>query len=328
MITQAKALARMEEETRKEMRRLEDAYNTELEKLWQRTLKAISDCIMRNYRQDFGREKWDITSAHAKGTLGRIQSETAFLVGQFKEQARQLVARGLGHIHEEERLRALWMIDQTTPNSFTPKTPFSPAREADNPRDSKAGWSDALSTWMDTFYTNLNTNLRMEALHEGSIHDAADEAASTKVDNYDPSYKLRSMFATAAIRTQADARRDVFDSNEEVMEVEIWQTMEDGVVCPICEDYDGKPLSEVNDTIPAHYNCRCYTRFVPVAFSKMLQSGDPVEKEIALRMDDAGLVNDALAVVSEKTGNLIGRAIVSFEDWKSERGYNISGQGE
>lgn len=327
MITQAKALGRMEDETRREMRRMEDSYNSALADLWKRTLKNISDCILRNYQKDFGRERWDIAAAHGKGTLARIQAETAFLVGQFKEQARALISKGLSHIHEEERLRALWMIDQTTPDSFTPKTPFAPAREADNPRDAKASWDAALSTWMETFHTNLNTNLRMEALHEGNINDAAEEAESTRVDNYDPAYKLKSMFATSAIRTQADARRSVFDNNEEVMEVEIWQTMEDGIVCPICEEYDGKPLSEINDSIPAHYNCRCYSRFVPVPYSKMLSSGDPLEKEMALRMDDAGLINDALAVVSDKTGNLIGRAIVSFDEWKAAKGYNISGQG-
>lgn len=328
MITQAKALARMEEETRTEMRRLEDAYNSELAARWQRTLKNISACIMRNYRQDFGREKWDLTAAHAKGTLGRIQTETAFLVGQFKQEAAAFISKSLGHIHQEERLRALWMIDQTTPGSFTPKATFAPAREADNPRDAKATWADALSTWMETYHTNLNTNLRMEALHEGDLASAADEAETTRVDNFDPAYKLKSMFATSAIRTQADARRAIFDSNEDVMEVEIWQTMEDGIVCPVCEEYDGKPLSEVNDSIPAHYNCRCYSRFVPVAYSQMLSSGDPAEKEMALRMDDAGLIDDALPVISEKTGELIGRAIVRFEDWKAERGYNISGQGE
>ena len=324
MITQRKALARMEEETRSEMRRLEDSYNDKLSKLWKRTLKNVRVRILDNYRQDFGRDTWDIIGAHRHGTLRRISADASAVLTTFKIEATLLIQSGLQHIREEERLRALWMIDQTTPESFSPRAPFR-SRESDNPRDAKATWEQAFSTWMDTYYANLNNNLRMEALHEGDINDAAQEADSTKIDNYDPAYKFRSMFASEAIRTEADARRDVFDENDDAVEVEVWVTMEDGIVCPICEEYDGKPLSEIDDTIPAHYNCRCYTRFVPKSYSDMLQSGDPAEKEMALRMDDAGLVPDSLPIVSPKTGRLIGRAIVSFEDWKSSRGYNIAG---
>lgn len=324
MITQPKALARMEEETRKDMRRLEDSYNQALRDLWDDTLKKISASISHNYRRDFAGEKWDMVSANAKGTLGRIRTETAFIVSDFKKKAEALIASGLDRIKEEERLRALWMIDQTTPGSFTPKPGFT-AREADTPRDKKATWAQTLDAWMNAYHSNLSTNLNLEALNEGSADDAASEPESTRINNYDPIYKLQSMFSTTAIKAEADARRSVFDSNQEVLKMEIWQTMEDGRVCNICDSYDGRPVEELGEIPPAHFNCRCYTRFVPAEYSNMLRSGDQAEREMALRMDDAGLVPDALPIRSEKTGNIIGRAIVSFDDWKSSRGYNVGG---
>ncbi|MFA5937354.1 MAG: phage minor head protein [Candidatus Paceibacterota bacterium] len=314
----------MEEETRRRQRALEDVYSGQVVSIWGHTLKEMRASITEIYRQDFGKETWDITSAYSKGTLARIGGEVGGTLAAFKVLATKRIMVALSHIREEERLRALWMIDQATPGSYMPKVPYR-TREADTPRDAKATWQQTLDTWTDTYHTQLVNNLRMEALHEGDIHDAADEPASTRIDNFDPEYKLRSMFAGESIKAEADARRAIYDENDEVLEEEIWVTMEDSVVCPICAEYDGKPLSEVQEDIPAHYNCRCYTRFVPRAWADMLRSGDPDDREMALKMDDAGLVPDSMAIRSEKTGAIIGRAIVTFEEWKSSRGMNIMG---
>lgn len=326
MITQRKALARMEQDTRTFMRRIENIYRDKLAGMWQSTVKEIQAHIVTAYRQDFGKNTWDLVGAHSHGTLDRIDRQAADILNNFKAEATSFIKVSLNHIHEQERLRALWMIDETTPSSFRPAAPFRQTREAaDNPRKAKASWEQAFSLWIDTYQNQLNTNLRMESLHEGDIHDAADEAEATRVDGHDPEYKFTTMFSSEAIREEADARRAIYDENEDVLEEEIWVTMEDRVVCPICADYDGKPLSEVQDDIPAHYNCRCYTRFVPKAWAKMLRSGDPDEREVAMKMEDAGLIPDSLAIRSPRTGDLIGRAIVSFEDWKTDRGMNIAG---
>jgi len=325
MITQRKALARMEQETRVSLRRLEDSYNDKLAKMWQATVRDIRGTIVDAYRQDFGKESWDLVSANMRGTLPRIAERSGQALSAFKAAAYIHVRMALEHIHDQERLRALWMIDQTTPQSLLPKAPPRRFREAGNPRDAKASWATALSAWVDTYQAQLANNLRMEALHEGDIHDAADEPESTRVDGYDPDYKFRSMFAGEAIKEEADARRDIFDSNDDMIEEEIWVTMEDGIVCPICEDYDQKPVDEVPDDIPAHYNCRCYTRFVPKAWADMMRSGDSAERDAAQAMDDAGMIADSMAIRSPKTGNIIAHAVVSFENWQAERGQNIAG---
>ena len=325
MITQRKALARMEQQTRIAQRRLEDGYNAMLLKLWKGTLADIRATVLDTYRQDFGRGTWDLVGAQTRGTLSRINDRSAERLLLFKAEATLLIERSLAHIHNQERLRALWMIDQTTPQSFLPKAPPRSVREADNPRDAKATWSVALNAWVDNYQSQLANNLRMEALHEGDAHDAADEPEATRVAGYDPAYKFSSMFAGESIREEADARRDIFDGNDDVVEEEIWVTMEDGIVCEICAGYDQKPLSEVEDDIPAHYNCRCYTRFVPKAWADMMRSGNSDERDAAQAMDDAGLVKDSMAIRSPKTGDIIARAVISFEDWQAERGQNIAG---
>jgi hypothetical protein len=325
MITQVKALTRMEVETRKEMRALEDAYNAQLGKMWAQTVAIIGEKVAATYRRDFGRGTWDIVGAQSKGTLHSMGSEARAALDLFKANATYLIKNAITHIKTEEKVRALWMIDQVTPDSVNPKSPAFGAREAAGPRDYQTAWEQVVSTWIETYHSQLLTNLKMEALHEGDIHDAAEEPSATHIDNYDPAYKLNSLFATEAVKAQADARREVFDENDDLIETEIWVTMEDGAVCPICEDYDGKPMEDVPDDIPAHHNCRCYSRFVPKAFAEMLRSGDPAEKEMALQMDDAGIVPDSMPIYSQKTGDLIGRAVVSFEDWKGSRGQNIAG---
>lgn len=318
MLTQRKALVRMENNTRTEMRRIEDSFNEELAQMWIQTIQQIRFHIHDSYRQDFGKETWDFVGAKSKGTLARISNANKQILHSFGTQATAFIKLALKHIREEERRRALWMIDQATPEHYVPVVPPVISREADNPRDAKSPWDQTFWVWLDTYHKNLDTNLQMEALHEGDIQDAADEAAATKIDNFDPAYKLRSMFASEAIRGEADARREVYDSNDDIVEEEIWMTLEDGRVCEICSDYDGKPLSEIDEDIPAHYNCRCYTRFVPKAWAAMLRSGNPEDRENALRMDDAGLLPDSMAIRSPKTGELIGRAIVTFEDWKNK----------
>ena len=309
------------------MRRLEDTCNKELLGMWSAAVSDIRASILDIYRQDFGKDTWDLVGAHSRGTLSRISAASADRLGAFKAQAGKHVADKLSYIHNQERLRALWMIDQVTPDSFLPKHPFKPAREAkaDNPRDAKATWQQAFGTWIDTYHTSLSSNLKLETLHEGDIHDAADEAAATRIGGYEPAYKFRSMFATQAIQEEADARRAIFDANEDIEEDEIWQTMEDTIVCAICDDYDGKPVSEVPDEAPAHFNCRCYTRFVPKAWAAMLRSGSEEDKQLARDMDAAGLVPDNMAIRSQKTGELIGRAVISFDDWLPERGQSITG---
>ena len=326
MITQRKALARMEQETRSAMRRLEDSCNKELLGMWSAAVSDIRASIIDIYRQDFGKDAWDLVGAHSKGTLGRISAASASRLSEFKAQAGQHVFDSLAHIHNQERLRALWMIDQTTPQSFLPKHPFKPAREAAaSPRDAKATWQQAFGTWIDTYHTSINSNLKLETLHEGDIHDAADEAAATRIGGYDPAYKFSSMFSTQALTEEADARRAIFDANEDVEEDEIWQTMEDTIVCAVCDDYDGKPMSKVPDDQPAHYRCRCYSRFVPKAYAEILRSGTEEEKQLALDMDAQGLVPDSIAIRSEKTGDIIGRGVVSFSDWQADRATGISG---
>jgi hypothetical protein len=86
--------------------------------------------------------------------------------------------------------------------------------------------------------------------------------------------KLRALVTTQSLMAQDDARDDLAGANGGIVAEEIWQTMEDAAVCYICAPYDGRRLEDVDDEIPAHFNCRCYARLVPHTWAALLRSTD------------------------------------------------------
>lgn len=322
---QGRVLEKLELETRRDLRRLEDACSTHLLGLWATAKADIQDAVAREYRLGFGRQPWTLPEAEHKGTLARIASTARERLARFEHEAKDYMRSAFERIYREEAARALWMLDVLTPPSHYPRPPRRSPREADAPRDYRAGWDDALGAWIASYQDTLRANLRLEALNEGDAADAVDEVDATQVGGQDPARKISTLFANQAIQAQAQAQADVLDANEDDVAEEIWMTMEDARVCDVCDEYDGKPIEEVPDEIPAHFNCHCYTRIVPRAWAEMLRSGSPAEKEAALRMDDAGLVPDAMAILNDR-GDLVGHFTIEFSDWVDGRGADIYGQ--
>jgi len=336
MDTQGKRLLRMERETRRDMRGLEDFYTSRLILAWSRARTTMEGVIMREYRRDFGRQRWDITAATSKGTLERIMTGVDECLSYFLGQAAHLIDAGRKVNKKQEILRQLWMLDQLSPPSRAPLIPVAVMQEAGR-KPPPASWQEALTAWLQSYRDGLQANLRMEALHSGSLMDAADEIAGTRVDGFNPAYKLEVLASSEILRAQAAGRADVALANGSprrrkreadtmggMVAEEIWQTMEDGRVCPDCDELDGESIAHIGEEPPLHPNCRCFARLVPAEWAGMLRSGDADEKEAALRMDDEGLVSDAMAIRSA-TGDLIAHAVVSFSDWLGERAANLYG---
>jgi hypothetical protein len=324
---QAAVLVRLERETRRALRRQEDAAVADLLAAWGDTQARIAAVIVREYRTDFPEGAWTLAEATARGTLARIAYRVRGILALFAREGAAQLRRALNDIYWQEAARHLWMLDVLTPGSHLPVLPTRRAREAEvlnGPRDYAAKWPEAFVTWVETFDTQLAANLRMEALHEGSIADAEMEAGAAKIDGFVMPDKLRSLVTTQSLMTMDDARDDVAAANADLVMQEIWQTMEDADVCPICDEFDGKPLDEVLAEIPAHFYCRCYARLVPRDWAALLASGDADEKAAALAYDDEGLVPDAMAVRGED-GSLVATVIVEFEDWMSGRAAGIYG---
>ena len=320
--TQTQTLAKMEAETRKDMRRFENDGNTQFLIMWAATRKDIKAAIVREYMQDFGSGTWDIATANSKGTLGRIEKSINEHLTVFYSQSHNFIKTVLSMVHHLEVMRALWMLDQTTPPHIKPVYPNRPsahAHEAMTPADYKATWPQVLSAWVQSYKDALLGGLRMEILHEGSVQDAAAEVDSAKIDNFDPAYKFESFFSTQAIQTEAQARRYVADENPEVVMDEIWQAMEDSRDCETCDEYNGKRRDEIDEEPPQHFNCRCYWRLVPHDWANLLVSGDADAIATARQMDAEGMVPDAMSIRDEQ-GKLAAHLVVDFPTWASTRG--------
>lgn len=340
---QGAVLRRMEIQTRAAVRKIEDEALDIFLDHWKCAKSDMRDAIMREYHADFGRKQWNIRQANQKDTLGKISRATWERIKHFKADVKQFFPEAMNAMAREETLRQMWMLDALTPPSRRLRAPMVKSREADAPQDYEADWWDALDAWMDAYHLNLISSLKMEALHEGTIHDAADEVEATMIDGFDPVSKLTSLFTNQSLLVQQQARDSVVDSNGgggvggiggidsingeydgDVINEEIWQTMEDGDVCPVCAPYDGQPYDSVGDEIPAHFNCRCFTRIVPKQWAELLRSGNAEDKELALKMDDKGLVPDAMAIRGPD-GQIDGTVTVTFSDWVDGRGADFAG---
>lgn len=319
---QKTVIVKLERETRKAVRALEDKHAAGLLKLWRHAKRDLEMMVMHIYRRDFGRGTWDIVGAAQRDTLNHIHLQSARILVKFRDDAFQHVRMALRDTRREETLRHAWMLDQLTPPSYKPRIPAR-ALEADSPRDYKATWLQAIENWIASYHDALTANMRLEALHEGSLHDAADEIDATMIGGTDPENKFYSLFSTEAIQAQDDARSEFADANGDAVAEEVFLTLEDGRVCDECDDYDGHPVDEV-ERPPVHFNCRCYTSIVPKVWADLLANGTPDEQQAALDMEDRGLVPSAMAV-RDADGDLVGTVSVTFNTWKKNQQPFVSG---
>ena len=330
---QKSVLPRLEEETRKAGRAHEDAAIAALRHEWNTTKLNMQAVIMMTYRHAHGSEPW--TLATAGPTHERMGHACMNELVNFHNSARGLIRRAIREAYRHEALRQIWMLDMVTPPSYKPKLPERALREAVAPRPGAGSttWEQALGEWLRAYSTNLATNLRLEALHSGSISDAADEVDSAKIDGFDPGYKFSSAITDQILLAQREARNDVSETNDDLVAEEIFQTMEDSGVCEDCESQDGKLLEDVE--IFGHvygFNCRCFSRIVPRDFAELLRIGTDEEKLAALDADARGLIPDSMAIKDPDSGilpseqTLKAHIFVTFDKWMGQEGLSISGR--
>ena len=325
--TQSGTLNRLEAETRKAGRKHEDACLEQLDGLWRQAKDYLRGAVMNEYQKDFGDGNWHTAAALGRGTLDRISGRASNELTIFYNHARTLIEKSLREAYRHEAMRQVWMLDMLTPPSFKPKLPTRALREAAvRPEDFKTAWDRALLEWLHAYHRGLLTNLRMEALHESGITDAADEVDATRIDGYEPGYKFSSALTGQILQAQRDAREDVADANEGLVAEEIFQTMEDARVCEDCDSQDGKRIEDV-EMLPHVYGfgCRCFERIVPRGFAELLRNGTDEEKQAALDMDARGLIPDAMAI-RDADGNLKAHIHVDFDQWMGQEGLSISGR--
>jgi len=209
--TQVQAVEKMEKETRRAQRGLEDLHANKLLMLWVKTTIELQAVVAGQYRQDFpgkdadgGPERWHLAAAKARGTLYRIFEGTDACLSRFSREAKEIISAGLKDNFRQEVLRQAWMLDVTTPPKRCVRLPLTITREATAPRDYKTGWADALDAWLQSYQDGLRAALRMEAVHEGGVEDATQEVMKTKVDGSYLGDRLNALFANQALQAQQE----------------------------------------------------------------------------------------------------------------------------
>ena len=318
---QADVVAQIEARVRVTMRRMEEDAAKRLQLLWDSTAEAMRGVILSEYHRDFRNEPWTLAQAQARGTLLRIEKRTKSIMRTFAASAIDLVRQAKRETWQEEALRAMYMLDITTPKHVAIKAPAPRAfREAGGILQSmtgapaKAGWNERFAAWADAYGSQLNLNLKLGSLNQSAPADAADEVAATRPGSPAVSFNqiIDRILRVEVIDAEARAREDVKDANPEVVAVEIWQAMADGRVCPLCESQDGQAREDCTEEIPAHPLCRCFYRLVPKDWADLMRSGD---KDFARKLDSAGLVPDAM-VIFDGAGQPAAAITVDFTAWR------------
>ena len=319
--TQGGTLARLEAETRKAGRAHEDACLDLLAASWGRTKDGLRGLVMNEYRRKWGGRTWTLPGSGQ--VLAMIYHLSGGTLTQFYHEARAIIEKSVRESYRLEALRQVWMLDMLTPPSYKPKIPARALREA-GAQNYAVSWEQALGEWIRAYQSNFMTNLRLEALHEGGMDDAAGEVDAAKIDGFDPGYKFSSALTNQILQAQSDARGDVADSNDDIVAEEIFQTMEDERVCEDCDSMDGQPVEDA-EPIPVHFNCRCFQRIVPSDFAELLRNGTDEEKQAALDADARGLVPDSMAIYDPETHQLKAHIHVFFDAWAQQQDISISG---
>jgi len=324
--TQGEVLAKLELETRKAMRDHEDRSVLTLIRAWRAVQVQMRSIILSEYMSDFPQKDWTLFEAKRKGTLIRIDHRITQALNIFFTFTHNHLLKVLLESHQQETLRALWMLAVTTPKSTVIKAPNGNAiREADVPEDATP-WALRLSTWLGLLRNQININLTSQALAGNTLQEAAAEATDAKVKlpqgNFDFDGLLERMSRYEMISAQASARGDVSDANDDIITREVFMTLADDKVCPECEALEGAELSGPNDENypPIHLGpCRCFVSQVPMEWAELLRSGTPEDQQFVKDLEELGMAPTAMAV-RDSEGKIEGSVIVSFEDWSSKYG--------
>ncbi len=314
---------RLEADCRRQMRRMENNSIAVLSHLWDDARTRLKGAIMARH----GGRTWTLAKAQQKGLSSRLQEAIREELRQFKAMAIPTMRDGLKANYKGEMLRQAWMVDVLTPPNVMPKATLHPHyREAVtvySGRNAATAWYTRFGAWADAWGSSLSNNLMLNAMHGGDANSFSKEVDATKVGT--PGLSLWDIFlriyTSEILAAQAEARDDFADENGELLYDEIWQTMDDEKVCEICGPLDGMSMEDVDEPMPAHPNCRCFSRVVPKKWA------DLADRDTAREMDRLGLVPDAMIIRGEN-GIIKGAAIVSFDQWLKGRAQIItSGMG-
>lgn len=316
-------LTRLEAQTRKAMRDMENKDAEAFIALWESAKARLRAAVAARYRESFGGQPWSRPAAHATGTFVRIEKDARNILSHFVEMAEHQGDVVLRRHYNEEKKRAAWMLEQVTPPNVRPELKLDATHSQEAARGIVSVFTGAagaavirerLGAWSSAYKDALINNLALGSLNASSSEDAVAEVDATRAGT--PSYDMLNVVERLArmlmLEVQSEARRDFSEDNPDLSEAEIWQTMEDGRVCDECDPNDGLTRDEVSpeDEIPLHPYCRCYWRLAPVDWQTL------AGPEMAAEMDARGLNRDAM-VIRNQDGSVAAHLFVDFQEWEA-----------
>ena len=326
-LQQHRTIERLGDQADRALSTLRKTGRERLANLWSMSKSSMRGWIRDLYRRDFaGSEKWDIVRANAFGTMEKIDRMVGRVLEDFHRESLKLVAGFLKQMYRDTVLRQAYVLDMVTPNHVQVKLPnnrmFTEAASAKVYRgpDADTTWKVRWSSWIDSYRTALANNLKLGALNNSDVEDAADEVDASRAGSpaYDLGDALDRIYMSQSVFIQAQAASDLAEMNQEMGLEEVWQTSFSARVCDDCDAQLGLTKDEAEFDIPAHPNCECYWRLVPATWAQLLRTGDSQDRSLARYMDANGIVPGAM-IIRDDDGNITSKAIVKFEDWMATK---------
>ena len=318
-------LEALELTNRRAMYAHEQATVKDLADKFQRTKEALKGELARVYTHCFHHEASEFRKAKQMGFEDHWRKASAAVVSGFLHEAAVAFNKHLNTNWKEEVLRQCWALDMTTPAHIRVKVPQlrraqESAIEGIVTIAPRADWLTRWAAWISGYADNVTRNVNMATFDGADLEAMLKKVDSTKVGqpSVDVWAALERMARTEMLYQQQGARDEAMAANGELVEEEVWQTMEDTSVCEICADNLGSTRTDASDDIPVHPNCRCFWRLVPKEFGELMRS-DP---EAAAALDERGIAPDALVIWDAEHKEIKAMAVVDFEEWKNEEGRN------
>ena len=320
---QASAIVQMERESLKAVDQIAEQGARVINLLWEQTRDSLQSLILHEYRRDFGKGKWDVTMASAKGTLTRIEHAVYAVLEDFRRESAKVAEDAFEDVYRESALRWAWIIDSTTPPNITTNLPRAAMfREATSNIKvykgpaAETAWKVRWSSWAGAYASALTQNIKLGAMGGSSADDAADEVDQTRAGSPASSLfeALDRVYWHQSVSVQAMAQRDLAEANPAMELEEIWNTREDARVCDDCDRNAGRTREKAYGDIPLHPRCNCYWRLVPASWADLLRTGNEDDRELARAMDAKGLVPSSM-VIRDRKGRAVAATMISFKQW-------------
>jgi len=260
--TQDRTIERFEIENLRSIDKISGAGLNVLKQMWGEAKDSMKGIIADEYRRNFPHGTWSmIDSPQATiNVINSIDKRVASVLAAYHHASITMSSVVFKDVYFHGVLRNAWLIDQVTPPSYDVKLPKSPMfKEADliyRGPESDTAWKVRWSAWMDSYRSALNQNLRLGAMNDSDMADAASEIDATRPGSpqSDIWNAIERIFSNQSNVVYSSAQHDVAEANPDLEIVEIWQTRYYDRVCDICDGNRGLTRDEADSDIPAHPN--------------------------------------------------------------------------